>query len=202
MLKNARLTSYLLSDTAVICPESENSGADDPARPATPVLYAPERKPRRIGAVRKRLLDSIVGYLYRRSQRAANAEERDSFTLALAIMSAVRRLEPKPFESACYQAFGSSLKVYLKRRAECQWHQHQELVRCIPDYDSQADKRLNPAQAENRLEETAHADVVEAGEIRRIEARPGRVHQMPSKAQPSIEKPLREVPPRPAAKDA
>jgi hypothetical protein len=137
--------------------------------------------------VRKRLLDSITDYLYSRAQKVRSAEERDSFTLALALMGAVRRLDPDPFQSACYSAFGSSLEVYLKRRAKAQWAQHQELVACIPDYDPQ---------------EARNAQVVQTGKVRGRQARPGRVHQMPAPAQPAVQKPLRSMSRAPAAKDA
>lgn len=181
------MSSYLLSDSAIICPENVNSGEIDPVRPATPVLYPPERKRRKMGVVRKRLLDSISNYLYSRAQKVHTAEERDAFTLALAIIGAVRHDSPNPFEEACYRAFGSTLKVYLKRRAERQWIQHQEYVACIPDYDPQ---------------EALHAQVVQAGEVRGFPPQRGDVHEMPKPTQPPVQKPLRSVPRKAAAKDA
>lgn len=165
--------------------------------------------------MRKKLLDRISEYLYRQGQRLARtAEEQDGYTLALAIIGAVRHDEPRPFEAACYRAFGSSLERYRQRRAERQWIQHQEFVKLIPDYDPEADKRLDPIQAENRLgnhgqgnyhgqdssmvepyrQEAPDANVVQAGEIRGHQESSGRVHQMPSKAQPAVQKPLRSMP--------
>lgn len=82
-----------------------------------------------------------MDYLYSRAQKCATAEERDGFTLALALLGAVRRSEPDPFTAASYDAFGSSLPVYRKRRAEQQWRQHAELVQTIEVGRREADAR-------------------------------------------------------------
>lgn len=224
-LKVKHSTLYLLSEADEIRPENADCDQSLPASPAAFVIYPPERKRRKMSAVRKRLLDSVTDYLYSRAQKVHTAEERDAFTLALAIMEAVRHDAPQPFEAACYRAFGSSLKVYLKRRAEKQWLQHQGLVSCIPDYDPKADKRLNLRQAKNRLsvvqhlgqdiihgqdspmmelnrQEALNAQVVQSGEVRGQPPQRGTVHQMPQPTQPPVQKPLRKVPPDPAAKDA
>ena len=129
--------------------------------------------------MRKRLLDSVVDYLYRRSQHAVNAEERDAYTYALAILGAVRRCDPDPLTSAAYEAFGSTFKLYLKRRAERQWRQHQEYVRCIPDYDP---------------EEARRAQVVETMEVGGQQTGPGRMHTLSPKAVVAVEKSVRGLP--------
>ena len=138
----AKRTCYLLSDIAKNCPESEDSAAVDPLR-STPLVIYPSLRPRRkIGVVRKRLLDSISDYLYYRAQKAETAEDRDAFTLALAIIGAVRREDSHPFESACYEAFGSTLEKYRQRRAEWQWARHAELMACVPDFDPAEGKNV------------------------------------------------------------
>jgi hypothetical protein len=187
VLKNEGLSLYLLSVSDEFCPENAELSLDSPARPAAFVIFPPERKHRKMSAVRKRLLDRISEYLYSRAQKVETAEQRDAFTLALAILWAVRHDEPQPFEAACYRAFGSTLTVYLKRRAERQWRQHQEYVKCIPDFDPQ---------------EARDAQVVPPVEIRGSETRPGRVYEMPQPAQSAVQKSLRSVPPGAAAKDA
>lgn len=128
-------TGYLLSVTGLISPENAKSDQSLNAGVEAFVICPPERKRRKMGVVRKRLLDSISDYLYSRAQKVATAEERDAFTLALAIMEAVRHDVERPFEAACYRAFGSTLKVYLKRRAQWQWARHQELAEV--SYDKQ-----------------------------------------------------------------
>ena len=178
-LKKGHCTVYLLSDIGEICPENADCDQSLSARPTASVIFPPERKRRKMGVVRKRLLDSISDYLYSRAQKVHTAEERDAFTLALAIMHAVRHDEPHPFETACYRAFGSSLKVYLKRRAQEQWVRHQELVACIPDYDPQ---------------EARHAQVIPSDEVRGREAGPGRVYEMPQPTQPTVQKSVRSLP--------
>jgi hypothetical protein len=192
-------TLYLLSVSDEFCPENAELSLDSPARPAAFVICPPDRPRRKMGAVRKRLLDRISEYLYSRAQKVETAEQRDAFTLALAIIGAVRHDEPQPFEAACYRAFGSTLKVYLKRRAERQWRQHQEYVQCIPDFDPHG--QYSSIMEPNR-QEARDAQVVPPVEIRGSEARPGRVHQMPQPAQPAVQKPLRSVPPGAAVKDA
>lgn len=81
------------------------------------------------------VLNSVTDYLYREAQECRTAEERDGFTLALAICAAVRRGDTSPFTTATYAAFGTTLNRYLKYRSQRQWEQHQALLRCIPDYD-------------------------------------------------------------------
>jgi hypothetical protein len=191
VLKNEGLSVYLLSDVDEFCPENAELSLDSPARPAAYVIFPPERKPRKMSAVRKRLLDSISDYLYSRSQKVQTAEERDGFTLALAIMDAVRHDQPEPFESACYRAFGSSLTVYLKRRADRQWHQHQELVECIPDYDPQADKRLKQIKAEKRLKDADEER--DSGPVAPGTPIAWPMHRLPP-AEPAQPKPLRAPP--------
>lgn len=170
----ANRTGYLLSDLDEICPENADFAEVRTARPTPIVIYSQQSPRRKIGAVRKRLLDSIVTYVYRRGQHARTAEERDAFSLALALLGAVRRLEPRPFEAACYQVFGSSLEKYRQRRAEQQWRQHQELMAC--------------------LTEVAHAPVVTATEVRRPETGTGNLYAMPPATRSLQQKPLRAVP--------
>jgi hypothetical protein len=80
----------------------------------------------------KKLLDSVSDYLYGEAQGARNAFERDSYTLALRLLVAVRRGDPSPLVSASYAAFGSSFPIYVQRRADRQWLAHQELIRSLP----------------------------------------------------------------------
>jgi hypothetical protein len=173
-----KATGYLLSDIDDFCPESAENYQSKPDCPAASVIYAPEPKRRRISAVRKRLLDSIVMYLYSRGQKARTAEERDGFTLALALMSAVRRGDSNPLASASFHAFGSTFERYLERRAEQQWRYHSEYVKLIPDYDPQEARRAN---------------VVEAAQMGRQTAGRGTLHTMPESPKPAQRKSLRAV---------
>lgn len=174
-----KTTQYLLSDINDFCPESAEKTKVCTSSPPPPVIYTPERKRRKMGVVRKCLLDSIVMYLYSRGQKATSPEDRDSFTLALAILGAARRDEPDPFTSASYAAFGMPFNRYLKRRAEAQRILHQELVACIPDYDPT---------------EGRHANVVKTSGERGPETQSGRVYEMPRSAEPAERKPVRPLP--------
>lgn len=85
------------------------------------------------------ILNSALDYLYIEAQAARNAFERDAFSLALALIGAVKRGEHRPVDAASYQAFGGSLEKYRQRRAESEWRKHQDYLRSIPDYDPEAD---------------------------------------------------------------
>jgi hypothetical protein len=139
------------------------------------------------------VLNSVTDYLYREAQECRTSEERDSFSLALAICGAVRRGEPNPVSSAAYTAFGSTLDKYVKRRAHKTWLQHQELLRCVPDYDPcVVNSRTGELLTTNR--EASNANVEQKSEVRRQEARVGNLYEMPSKKKPSQPQPVRRMP--------
>jgi hypothetical protein len=92
--------------------------------------------------VGKRLLDNVSDYLYGESQGARNAFERDSYTLALGLLAAVRRGDPDPLVSASYASFGGSFPRYVQHRADGQWLAHQELIRSLPQEEKHGHKLL------------------------------------------------------------
>jgi hypothetical protein len=86
----------------------------------------------------RRLLNSILSYVYDEAQQAATAFERDGYTLALAVIGAVRSDSKNPFTEACYLAFGSSWERYIERRNE--WYQlHAGEMRIVASQRAQAE---------------------------------------------------------------
>lgn len=94
----------------------------------------------------RELLNSILDYVYGEAQGAATATERDGYTLALALIGAVRRSSPNPFLEACYYAFGCTLERHLTRREERRRFYHEEFLRAIPDYDPTEARRVSDSQ--------------------------------------------------------
>lgn len=129
------------------------------------------------------VLNSVTDYLYREAQECRTLQEKDAFTLALALCAAVRRSDPFPLASASYAAFGSTLERYLKRRSHQEWLQHQELLRCIPDYDPEMD----------------HANVEQKSEERGQQARPRNLYEMPQPKKPAQPQPVPGLPRKSAA---
>lgn len=100
----------------------------------------------------KKLLDSVSDYLYGEAREPGNAFERDSYTLALGLLAAVRQGDPSPLVSASYAAFGSSFPIYVQRRADRQWLAHQELIRSLPQEEESGHKLL--VMASSRVSRT------------------------------------------------
>jgi hypothetical protein len=145
------LTIYLLSDIEHKAQRSRAIPNEFLCIGSAPLVpYAAPQPKRNLGRVAHEKLGRVVDYLYSVGQRLAKtAEERDAFTLALALLGAVRRGEPEPLMAASYAAFGSSLPVYYARRAEAQWRQNAELVQASRPRRQEPSKRqvyaLSPA---------------------------------------------------------
>jgi hypothetical protein len=190
---SAKPTRYLLSD---IVDKPRGFGAIISASTAANDICPASRATRRLRAVGISLLNSVTDYLYREAQECRTSEEKDAFTLALAVCAAVRRGDPSPLSSASYAAFGSTLERHLKRRSHRQWLQHQELLRCIPDYDANHGQDNYHGQD---YVEVSNANVEQASEVRRPEARVGNLYEMPSKKKPEQPQPVRRMPRKSAA---
>lgn len=121
------------------------------------------KRARKLSYVGPTLLDSVQDYIYGEGQKVRTSEERDAFTLALAICGACRRGETDPVASAAYKAFGSTLDRYLKYRSQKQWLQHQGLLRCIPDYDPS----LGSTIYDRKSDTVKHTTPLEDNRVRR-----------------------------------
>jgi hypothetical protein len=191
-MSSVKATGYLLSD---VVDKPRGSEAIISASTAPNDICPTVCKPARMSTVGIQILASVTDYLYREAQECRTTEERDAFSLALAICGAVRRGDTNPLISAGYSAFGSTLERHLKRRSHRQWLQHQELLRCIPDYDA----RVNIVPRQQQIDGASNANVEQASEVRRQETRVGNLYEMPPLQKRPQQKPVREVPRKSAA---
>jgi hypothetical protein len=129
----------------------------------------------------KAFLNRVMQRVYQAAQDAGSREEHELFSLSLRLLGEVRKGTEDPWTVACYAAFGCSFEKWKVRSLERQSMLAWELARCVPDYDPEAAK---------------HAQMVQAGEMRRPETGTGNLYAMPTEARPAKQKSVQPVPAR------
>lgn len=93
--------------------------------------YVQHRRKKALDAA-KVFMGRVTDYVYREGLEAPSQDARDVVTLTLRLLEAVRHAEPKPWEAACFRAFGSSLPAYQKHRNQVKWRQYHEFIDALP----------------------------------------------------------------------
>lgn len=107
----------------------------------------------------RQLLDSVSTYLYGEAQKAATLDQRDEWSLTLAIVGAVRRGSTLPFQDACIAAFGATLERYQSHRNKQRWLAKREWFAAMPDYDPEEARRVE-IQKNYYQKQTSESDLV------------------------------------------
>lgn len=82
-----------------------------------------------------KILNAVSDYLYGEAQGATTRDQRDEWSLTLALLGAVRRGSTVPFQEACFVAFGGTLERYQEYRNKEKWLAKREWFAALPDYD-------------------------------------------------------------------